>query len=307
MRLRGLHLPLLASIAVAALAGCNPGNQETASNNAGENAAGANTGSPATGSTGKALQVKGSDTLLQLAQAWAEAFMQSHPDIKVSVSGGGSAVGFTSLLNNQIDIADASRAIEPKEVEQAKAKGINPVEHVVAQDALSIIVNTKNPIKELTLDQLADIYLGKTMNWKELGGPDQPILAAARDTSSGTYAFFKEHVLKKKDYAPKTLHLASNVAIANQVAQDLGSIGYVGLGYVKPGVRAISIKKDASSAAVVPSVANVLNKTYSLSRPLFEYTNGEPTGNIKTWLDFVQGSEGQKIVEQKEFVPVKKS
>jgi phosphate transport system substrate-binding protein len=291
---------ITAAALVTGLAGCNP-SKNTAE---GGKTAGTKGGSPAGASAGM-VRVIGSDTLLQLAQAWAEAYQKVKPDTMVTVTGGGSAVGITKLINGQAEIADASRPMEPKETEQARARGINPVEHIVAQDALSIIVNAKNPLKELTMDQLAAVYLGDTTNWKDLGGPDQPILAAARDTSSGTYLFFKEHVLKKKEYGPKVLHLPSNTAIAQQVGQDAGAIGYVGMGYVTPGVKAIPVKKDASSPAVPPSVANVLNRTYSLSRPLYMYTNGQPSGVVKAFIDYVTGPDGQKIVAQKEFIPVK--
>ncbi len=260
---------------------------------------------PATGAsaTGGTIRLKGSDTLLQLAQAWAEAFSKVHPEIPVTVTGGGSGVGITALINGQTEIADASRPIEPKEVTEAEKQGIKPTQHTVARDALSIIVNPGNSIKELTLDQLADIYLGKTTNWSQVGGSNLPISASSRESSSGTYVYFKEHVLKKKEYGPKILHMPSNVAIASQVATDAGGIGYVGMGYVSPKIRAISIKKDAASPGVAPTIANVLNHTYPLSRPLFQYTNGEATGNVKVWLDFVLGPQGQKIVAQKEFIP----
>jgi phosphate transport system substrate-binding protein len=176
---------------------------------------------------------------------------------------------------------------------------------VTARDALSMVVNPSNPIKELTLQQLADIYLGKTTNWKQLGGPDKNIVANGRESSSGTFVFFQEHVLKKKPYAATVLQNASTNAIVENVSQDAGAIGYVGLGYVNDKVKSLGIKKDAGSPAVAASVANVLNSTYPLSRPLFEYTAGEPTGATKTWIDWVMGPDGQKIVEKLGFVPIK--
>lgn len=269
----------------------------------------ASTGSSGTstnaGGEQQQLTVKGSDTMVQLTQAWAQDFMKSHPNIAVTVTGGGSNTGIAALMNKGTDVANASRQIKPEEVETAKKNNVDPKEFAVAQDALSIIVNPSNPVQELTVDQLADIYLGKVTNWNQLGGPDQNIVANGRDSSSGTYVFFQEHVLKKQAFATTVLNNPATTAIVENVSQDAGAIGYVGLGYVSDKVKAISIKKDASSPAVHGTVETVLDGRYPLSRPLFEYTAGEPVGTAKVWLDWVNGPEGQAIVKKLGFVPVK--
>jgi len=254
----------------------------------------------------KSLAVKGSDTMVQLGQAWAEAFMKEHPDIQVSVTGGGSNTGIAALLNRGTDVCNASRQIKPEELEQAKQKGLDVKEFIVAQDALSVIVHPSNPVTELTLAQIKDIYTGKTTNWKELGGPDRPIVLNSRETSSGTYTFFTEHVLGKGvPMSEKAMLQPATSEIVRTVAQDAGGIGYVGLGYVTKEVKALRIKKDASAPAVEGTVANVLNKSYPLARPLYEYTAVEPTGVVKTWLDWVMSDKGQEIVKKLDFVPIK--
>jgi phosphate transport system substrate-binding protein len=256
------------------------------------------------GANAATLSVKGSDTMVQLAQAWAEAFMKAHPDVRVSVTGGGSNTGFTALISKGADIANASRAIKPEEAESAAKKGVTPKEFVVAQDALSIIVNKANPVTELTMDQLKDIYTAKVTNWKDVGGSDAPIVLNARESSSGTSTFFQEHVLGKgTPYAATAMLQPATSQIVSGVGQDAGAIGYVGLGYLNDTVKAILLKKDAGSDAVAPTVANVVNGTYLLARPLFEYTNGEPSGTAKVWLDWVRGPEGQAIVKKLDFVP----
>jgi phosphate transport system substrate-binding protein len=269
-----------------------------------DDSAGASNGSTPSGSK-QQLTVKGSDTMVQLAQAWAQDFMKAHPEISVTVTGGGSNTGIAALMNKGTDVANASRPMKPEEKDAAKKSGIDPKEFVVAQDALSIIVNPSNPIQELTVAQLADIYLGKVTNWKQLGGKDQNIVANGRDSSSGTYVFFQEHVLKKQKFATSVLNNPATTAIVENVSQDAGAIGYVGLGYVSDKVKAIPIKKDASSPAVHGTAETVLSNQYPLSRPLFSYTAGAPNGAAKIWLDWIVGSEGQAIVKKLGFVPVK--
>ncbi|MCX6358422.1 MAG: PstS family phosphate ABC transporter substrate-binding protein [Armatimonadetes bacterium] len=257
-----------------------------------------------TGANAATLSVKGSDTMVQLAQVWAEAFMKSHPDVRVSITGGGSNTGFTALISKGADIANASRAMKPEEAASAEKKGVAPKEFVVAKDALSIIVNKANPIQELTLAQLKDIYTAKVTNWKDLGGLDTPIVLNARESSSGTSTFFQEHVLGKGTaYAATAMLQPATSQIVAGVSQDKGAIGYVGLGYLNSTVKAVMVKKDAQSKAVAPSIETVVDGTYVLARPLFEYTNGDPTGNVKLWLDWVRGPEGQAIVKKLDFVP----
>lgn len=252
------------------------------------------------------ITIKGSDTMVQLAQAWAQEFMKTHPSISVRVTGGGSNTGIVALINRGTDVANASRPMKEEEKRSAASRGVDVKEFVVAQDALSVIVHPSNPINELTMQQLKDIYSGKITNWKELGGPDQRIVLNSRESSSGTYIFFQEHVLGKGvPYAKTAMLQPSTSAIVQNVAQDKGGIGYVGLGYVNETVKSVKMKKDAASPAVAANVEDVLNGTYPLSRPLYQYTAGEPTGAVKTWIDWVQGPEGQAVVKKLDFVPIK--
>lgn len=263
-------------------------------------------GSHGSASSKQTLQVKGSDTMVQMAQVWASEFGKTHPAIAVTVTGGGSNTGISALLNRTTDICNASREIKPEERKQAAQNGVQVKEFVVARDALSVIVNPSNPVNELTLAQLRDIFTGKVTNWKQLGGPDLNIVLNSRETSSGTYIFFQEHVLGKGvPYSSKALLQPSNTQIVDNVASDKGGIGYVGLGYVNSKVKSVKVKKDAASASVAASADNVRNGSYPLSRPLYEYTNGDPTGEIKTWLDWVLGADGQAVVKKLDFVPVK--
>lgn len=248
------------------------------------------------------LTVKGSDTMVQLSQGWAQEFMKAHPEISVTVTGGGSGTGISALKNKSTDIANSSRPMKDEE----KADVGDVKEFVVAQDALAVIVNPQNPINELTLDQIKDIYTAKVTNWNQVGGPDQNIVLNARETSSGTYVFFQEHVLgKDTPYASTALLQPSTSQIVDNVGQDKGGIGYVGLGYLNEKVKAVKVKKDSSAPGVEAKPENVLNKTYPLARPLFNYTAGEPGAAAKTYLDWVMGSGGQEVVKKLEFVPIK--
>lgn len=251
------------------------------------------------------LQVKGSDTMVHLASFWAETFMKANPQVEISVTGGGSGTGIAALINGNADIANASRTITKMEINTAKSKGFTPVEHVVGKDGIAVIVNPANPVKELSMEQIKKIYIGEFNNWKQVGGGDQKIILYTRDSSSGTYAFFQEHVLGKKDYSVKARRLASNSAITQSVSEDANSIGYVGLGYLKEAqgkVVALGVKKDEKSAAVLPSIATVKDGSYPISRGLQMYTKGEPEGAAKLFLDFIKGSEGQNIIEEMGFV-----
>ncbi len=298
-------LPLLAAFitlivlaTLTMLSGCS-GKQDESSG----------TGSaPGTKAGGKStLTIRGSDTMLQLSQEWKQAFEKANPSTEVNLNGGGSGTGIKALINRGADIANASRPMEDKEKEAVKKGGAEPKEFAVGQDAVAIIVNPSNPVNEITMDQLKDIYTGKVTNWKQIGGPDQPMVVNGRDSSSGTYKFFQEHVLGKGvAYAATVQALAATNALVQGAEQDKGAIGYVGLGYVNNKVKSLKVRKDAANPAVEAKVENVLNKTYPLSRPLFEYTVGEPAAAAKAWLDWVQGPDGQKIVVQQGFVPVKK-
>jgi phosphate transport system substrate-binding protein len=259
------------------------------------------------------IQIKGSDTMVNLGQAWAESFMKRYPNIPVSVTGGGSGTGFAALINGTCDIAEASRAIEPKEITLAKTRKINPVEYKVGLDGLSVVVSPKNPVSKLTIDQLSDIFTGKIKNWNQVGGNKGSIVILSREVNSGTHVYFKEHVLRHgntkgpEEYAPEALMLPSSQAIADEVATNQNAIGYYGMGYLSAKQKPIQVAKDKSSPYISPMVANVINGTYPISRPLFMYTNGQPQGNVKLFIEFVFSNEGQQIVSKLDFVPIKQS
>jgi len=257
------------------------------------------------------LQIKGSDTMVNLGQAWAESFMKKHPKAFIAVTGGGSGTGIASLLNKTCDIAECSRKMKQKEIELARNKGINPVEVTVALDGLAVVVHPANPVDKLTIDQLADVFTGKITNWKELGGKDSKIVILSREVNSGTHVYFKEHVLRKNnsdnkgEFAHSALLMPSSQAIADEVAGNPQAIGYYGMGYISPSQKAVAIAKDNNSPYVLPTIENVVDVKYAVSRPLFMYTNGTPQGLVKEFLDFVLSDEGQKIVLDIDFVPVK--
>jgi len=258
------------------------------------------------------IQVKGSDTMVNLGQAWAEKYMEINPTNFVAVTGGGSGTGLSSLISNSCDIAMSSRNIKDKEIALAKQKGVNPFELKVALDGLAVVVNPKNPVSKLTTDQLAQIFTGKVTNWKEVGGEDSKIVILSREVNSGTHVYFKEHVLRKMDpnskeeFAASALMLSSSQAIADEVAQNTAAIGYYGMGYISPKQKAIHVAKDAKSEYIVPSIENVISGKYPISRPLFLYTNGEPSGQVKQFVDFCLSKEGQDIVLKTDFVPIKR-
>jgi phosphate transport system substrate-binding protein len=256
----------------------------------------------------QSITIKGSDTMVNLVSAWAEEYMAANPKVSVSVDGGGSGTGIAALISGNTQIASASRSIKPGEIDQAKANSITPVEHAVARDAISVIVNPANTVKALTVKQIAEIYTGKITNWKDVGGPDEPITLLSRENSSGTYAFFQEHVLLNKDYSKSALFLTSNATIVQEVSANKWAIGYCGLGYLleaKGKVRALEVKKDTSSPGIMPSEETVKSGTYSIARPLYLYTAGAPEGLVKSFLDFVMSEKGQKIVRETGFVTAK--
>lgn len=258
------------------------------------------------------IEVKGSDTMVNLGQAWAEAYQKAHPDVGISVTGGGSGTGITALISGTTDIAESSREMDPKEVAEATKSGRTPKQFVVARDGVSVVVNPSNPLSKLTIAQLSDIFTGKVTNWKQFGGPDLAIVVLSRDTSSGTHVFFLEHVVRKgnakgpEQYAKTTLFLPSSQAIAQEVANNKAAVGYIGMGYVTPGKqKTIAVAKDANSPYVEPTPQNVINNTYPVARPLYFYTPGEPTAKVKDYIDFVLSDDGQRVVVKKEFVPIR--
>ena len=258
------------------------------------------------------IQIKGSDTMVNLAQAWAEKYMEEYPGDFVAVTGGGSGTGFSSLISGTCNIAMSSRSIKDKEIALAKQRGINPFEIKVALDGLAVVVNPKNPVSKLTLDQLAKIFTGKITNWKEVGGLDSNIVILSREVNSGTHVYFKEHVLRKGDpngkeeFAPGALLLSSSQAIADEVAGNSAAIGYYGMGYISSRQKDVAVAKDEKSEYVASTIENVINGKYPISRPLFLYTNGEPKGLVKKFIDFCLSKQGQDIVLRTDFVPIKK-
>ena len=273
---------------------------------------GTSNNSSASNSPANYIENKGSDTIVNLALAWAEKYQGEHPDIRISVTGGGSGTGIAALVNGTVDIANASRKIKDEETAQAQANGITPVEHIIARDAIAVIVNPENPVSELTLQQISDIYSGKYTNWKEVGGEDRPIVRLSRETNSGTHVYFLETVLRlgsKEDktlFSMDTLLLPSSEGIISEVRDNPNAIGYDGLGYVPKDLKKIAIAQKTGEPYVLPSIATVNDKTYAIARDLYMYTNGEPTGIIKDYLDWILSDEAQQIVAELGFVPVLK-
>jgi phosphate transport system substrate-binding protein len=253
----------------------------------------------ATSLNAEKIKIEGSTTVLPIAQKAAEKFMEKYGDANISVRGGGSGVGIAALMDGVCDIADSSRAIKQEELDKAVSKGRDLKAHMVAMDGLSIVVHPSNPIKELTKQQLKDIFTGKIKNWSEVGGASDKIMAVSRDSSSGTYEAFGELALNKAKVRSDALMQASNQAVASTVAETPTSIGYLGLGFVSPSVKLLVLE------GVTPSKETVLSAKYPLSRPLYMYTNGIPTGQIKDFIDYVKSAEGQKIVEEEGYVALK--
>ncbi|MCQ1537250.1 PstS family phosphate ABC transporter substrate-binding protein [Methanosarcina sp. KYL-1] len=247
--------------------------------------------------------IKGSDTVLPLAQAEAEEFMYANPEKTVTVTGGGSGVGIAAMIDGEVDIASASREMKDSEIENAEANGISPMEHTIAYDGISVVVNPKNPVSELTFDQLRGIYNGSISNWKDVGGEAGPIAVISRDSSSGTYEYFKEEVLLEDEYRPDALTQPTTGAIVSEVSQNPNAIGYIGVAYLDDSVKAVSL--DSGDGFQYPSPENIISGAYPLSRPLFFYTNGEPEGLTKEFIDFVMSEEGQSLVLEVGYFPVK--
>jgi phosphate transport system substrate-binding protein len=251
------------------------------------------------------ITIKGSDTMVRLGQRWAEEYMKAHPDQILQVSGGGSGTGIAALLNGTTDICEASRDMKQQEYDDAKAKGINPYRVAMALDGIAVFINDVNPVKELSLAQLKGIYTGSITNWKEVGGPSHTIILYGRENSSGTYAYFKEFVLKNEDYAEQTQTLPGTAAVVNAVAKDKYGIGYGGMAWGK-GVKYAAVKKDDTSKAIEPTIETVTSGTYPISRELYWFTNGIPSGTIKNLLNWALSPDGQKIAEDTDYVPLPK-
>ena len=236
---------------------------------------GSSNNSSASNSPANYIQNKGSDTIVNLALAWAEKYQSDRPDVRISVTGGGSGTGIAALVNGTVDIANASRKIKDEEIAQAKTNGINPVEHVIARDAIAVIVNPNNPVNELTLQQISDIYSGKYTNWKEVGGEDRPLVRLSRETNSGTHVYFLETVLRlgnSKDktlFSMDTLLLPSSEGIISEVRDNPNAIGYDGLGYIPKDLKVIAIAKNAGEPYILPSIKTVNDKSYAIARDLY--------------------------------------
>jgi phosphate transport system substrate-binding protein len=255
------------------------------------------------------IENKGSDTLVNLALAWAEAYMATYPEVRISVTGGGSGTGIAAMINGTVDIANASRAMKSEEITAAEANGISPVEFTIAGDAIAVVVHPSNLVDQLTLAQISDIYTGEITNWSQLGGEDRPIVLLSRESNSGTYVYFLENVVRMGDkesdllFSPDTLLMPSSEGISAEVRQNPNAIGYDGLGYVTPDQKMLAVAQDAQEAYVLPSLETVNDGSYPISRPLYMYTAGEPAGPIKDYLYWVL-SDGQALVSELGFVPL---
>ncbi len=261
-------------------------------------------------SSSNLIQNKGSDTMVNLALAWAEAYQVVNPQTRISVTGGGSGTGIAALMNNTVDIASASRAIKPEERAAAERNGVEPVEFIVARDAIAVVVHPENPVDRLTLQQVSDIYSGKIINWRQVGGEDRPIVRLSRETNSGTHVYFLETVLRLGDsknktlFSPYTLLLPSSEGITAETSDNPNAIGYDGLGYITPAVKVVAISPGEGKPYVLPSIAGVNDQTYPISRDLYMYTSGQPQGAVKAYLDWIMTPEAQKIVSDLGFIPI---
>ena len=264
----------------------------------------------------QSIQNIGSDTMVNLAQAWAEEYAKVDPAISVEVSGGGSGVGIAALINKTADIANASRKLEPEEEQKAKAStGQTPSEFVVGFDGLAVYVNKSNPLDSISLEELSDIYRegGKLTKWSDLGVKAIPgarsddIIRVSRQNNSGSYQYFRETVVgKKADFKAGSLDMNGSKDVVEQVAKTPGAIGYSGLGYATPEVKILKVSKTKGQPGVLPSIATVHDKSYPISRPLFMYTPGAPPPAVKKYLDWIMSDAGQKIVEKTGYVPLPK-
>jgi phosphate transport system substrate-binding protein len=256
------------------------------------------------------IQNKGSDTLVNVALAWAEAYGQMHPEVRIAVTGGGSGTGIAALINGTVDMANASRLIKDEERAQAEANGIEPVEHVVAGDAIAIVVHPSNLVDGLTIPQLSAIFSGEITNWRELGGNDRPIVLLSRESNSGTHVFFLEQVVRqaRKDdptlFSADTLLMPSSEGISAEVRQNPNAIGYDGLGYVTHDQKVVAVASAEGEPYVLPTLDTVKDGSYPIARGLYIYTVGEPQGVVRDYLDWILGPEGQGIVRDMGFVPL---
>lgn len=270
----------------------------------------AQAGAPTSTGGKTTIQNKGSDTLVNVALAWAEAYRDVNPNVSIAVTGGGSGTGIAALINGTVDIANASRQMKPEERQAALDNGIEPVQFVVAIDAIAVIVHPSNPVDRLTLQQLGNIYTGKITNWKEVGGRDAPIILLSRETNSGTHVYFLEEVVRKGTgdeeaiFAPQTLLMPSSFGITSEIRRNPNAIGYDGLGYVTEDEKVLAVARDSESPYVLPRVETASDGSYPIARELYMYTPGEPTGPVAEYLDWIRSPTGQEIVAKVGFVPL---
>ena len=252
----------------------------------------------------------GSTTILPIADLWQKAFNVAHPEIKIAVSGGGSGAGIKALIAGSCHLANASRRIKAEEQQTAQKAGVQPVEKLIAYDALAVVVNRANPLQEISVANLSDVYTGRFHKWSELGGGQQRIQLVSRESGSGTYDTFRELVValggqaRDRDFHPDALSQTSTQGVLATVASTKGAIGYVGLGYGNDSVKVLAVIPLGGVQAGRPTAETVGDKSYPLARELYIYTNGEPTGAVKTYLDWALGPEGQKLVEEAGYIPV---
>lgn len=294
LRLRFLSVCLALLMSSGVLSGCSGKKPETG--------AGA-------GGRAQIIENKGSDTLVNLALAWAEAYMEAHPEVSVSVTGGGSGTGIAAMINGTVSVANASREMKPEEIAAAKANGVSPVEFVVARDAIAVVVSPSNPVQSLSIQQISDIYTGEIKNWMEVGGENRPIVLLSRESNSGTYVYFLENVIRMENsrskllFSPDTLLMPSSEGISSEIRQNPNAIGYDGLGYVTGDLKVIAVSKSANGPFVVPSAQTVKNGSYPIARPLYMYTAGQPEGQIKGYIEWIYNG-GQTLVAKLGFVPL---
>ncbi len=260
---------------------------------------------------GRLVQVKGSDTMVNLVQILAEQYMEKKPGEAIAVTGGGSGVGIAALINGTVDIADHSRSLKDKEYASCKENGVVPTTIVIGIDGLSVIVNGKNPLDSLSMEDIGRIYLGQLSVWKQVGGPDKGITLYGRQPNSGTYDFFLEHVLGNKDYSPKMKQMNGNAQIVEAVKADEGAIGYVGVGYlfdesgaVQKGIKVLKVSHKGGPAYSPLNKDDVRAGRYPIARPIFQTFNGTPKATVKDFIAFELGPDGQKIVEDEGFFTV---
>jgi phosphate transport system substrate-binding protein len=254
----------------------------------------------------QSFKIKGSDTVLPLSQAEAESYMKKNPGSAITVTGGGSGVGISAILSGTTDIAQSSRKMKMDEKVKMQESGKAFKEVIIAYDALAVVVHPDNPVSQLTREQLEGIFTGKITNWKEVGGPDMKIVTYSRETSSGTYEFFKEHVLNKKNFATSALLMPATGAIIQSVSQTKGAIGYVGLAYLESKVKSIKVSYDGGKTFISPSIDHAIDKTYPITRPLYYYYLVTSEKNVLPFVNYILSAEGQKLVFDQGYVPLKK-